>query len=78
MPEPVQSSWADEIEEGDASTLPAPTEKVKGDTKSAMEKRKLPRGSWLSVELLLRIISCSDVRLANMSSVRISLVFIMI
>lgn len=29
MPEPmVQSSWADEIEEGDISTLPAPSEKM--------------------------------------------------
>jgi len=37
MPEPPQSSWADEIEEGDASTLPAPTEKVKGDTKVVTE-----------------------------------------
>lgn len=37
MPEPVQSSWADEIEEGDSSTLPAPTEKVKGDTKVVTE-----------------------------------------
>ena len=37
MPEPVQSSWADEIEEGDASTLPAPSEKVKGDTKVVTE-----------------------------------------
>ncbi len=41
MPEPTdipQSSWADEIEEGDPTTaaageLPPPTEKVTGDTK---------------------------------------------
>ena len=37
MPEPVGSSWADEIEEGDSSTLPAPSEKVKGDTKIVTE-----------------------------------------
>ena len=37
MPEPVQSSWADEIEEGDSSTLPAPSEKVKGDSKVVTE-----------------------------------------
>lgn len=33
MPEPVASSWADEIEEGDTSTLPPSSEKIKGDTK---------------------------------------------
>jgi len=33
MPEPVQSSWADEIEEGDSTTLPPSSEKIKGDTK---------------------------------------------
>jgi len=33
MPEPVGSSWADEIEEGDTTTLPPSSEKVKGDTK---------------------------------------------
>jgi len=33
MPEPVGSSWADEIEEGDTSTLPPSSERVKGDTK---------------------------------------------
>ena len=37
MPEPAASSWADEIEEGDSSSLPAPTEKVKGDTKVVTE-----------------------------------------
>jgi len=37
MPEPVGSSWADEIEEGDSSTLPPPSEKVKGDTKIVTE-----------------------------------------
>jgi len=37
MPEPVQSSWADEIEEGDNSTLPPASEKVKGDTKIVTE-----------------------------------------
>jgi len=33
MPEPVGSSWADEIEEGDSTTLPPSSEKIKGDTK---------------------------------------------
>jgi len=33
MPEPVGSSWADEIEEGDTSTLPPASEKIKGDAK---------------------------------------------
>jgi len=33
MPEPVGSSWADEIEEGDTTTLPLSSEKIKGDTK---------------------------------------------
>ena len=37
MPEPVGSSWADEIEEGDTSTLPPPSEKIKGDTKIVTE-----------------------------------------
>ena len=37
MPEPAASSWADEIEEGDSSTLPPPSEKVKGDTKVVTE-----------------------------------------
>jgi len=37
MPEPVGSSWADEIEEGDTSTLPLPSEKIKGDTKVVTE-----------------------------------------
>ena len=32
MPEPQQSSWADEIEEGDISSLPAPSEKYIGDS----------------------------------------------
>merc|ERR1712107_522306 len=30
---PVGSSWADEIEEGDTSTLPPSSEKIKGDIK---------------------------------------------
>jgi len=33
MPEPVGSSWADEIEEGDTTTLPPSSTVVKGDTK---------------------------------------------
>merc|ERR1711993_78897 len=33
----VQSSWADEIEEGDANTLPLPTEKVQGNKKIITE-----------------------------------------
>jgi translation initiation factor 3 subunit G len=36
MPEPeaiVQSSWADEIEEKDVTTLPPPTEKIVGNEK---------------------------------------------
>jgi len=37
MPEAVGSSWADEIEEGDTSSLPPPSEKVKGDTKIVTE-----------------------------------------
>ena len=32
MPEPQQSSWADDIEEGDISSLPAPSEKYIGDS----------------------------------------------
>jgi len=37
MPEPVGSSWADEIEEGDSSSLPPPSEKIKGDNKIVTE-----------------------------------------
>jgi hypothetical protein len=37
MPELIVSSWADEIEEDDTSGLPAPTEKVIGDTKITTE-----------------------------------------
>ena len=37
MSEPVGSNWADEIEEGDSSTLPPPSKKVKGDTKIVTE-----------------------------------------
>ena len=37
MPEMIVSSWADEIEEDDHSTLPAPTERVVGDTKILTE-----------------------------------------
>eukprot|EP00092_Neocalanus_flemingeri_P004885 GFUD01005257.1.p1 GENE.GFUD01005257.1~~GFUD01005257.1.p1 ORF type:complete len:310 (-),score=87.79 GFUD01005257.1:128-1009(-) len=37
MPEPVGSSWADEIEEGDTTTLPPSSEKIKGDTKVVTE-----------------------------------------
>ena len=37
MPEMIVSSWADEIEEDDFATLPAPTEKVIGDTKISTE-----------------------------------------
>ena len=37
MPEPVGSSWADEIEEGDTTTLPPSSEKIKGDTKIVTE-----------------------------------------
>ena len=33
MPEAAGSSWADEIEEGDVTTLPPSSEKVKGDIK---------------------------------------------
>jgi len=33
MPEPVGSSWADEIEEGDTTTLPPSSTVIKGDTK---------------------------------------------
>ena len=33
MPEAVGSSWADEIEEGDVTTLPPSSEKIKGDLK---------------------------------------------
>jgi len=36
MPEPI-SSWADEIEEGDASVLPPSSEKIKGDTKTVTD-----------------------------------------
>ena len=37
MPEMIVSSWADEIEEDDTSTLPAPTERVVGDSKILTE-----------------------------------------
>jgi translation initiation factor 3 subunit G len=37
MPEMIVSSWADEIEEDDFATLPAPTERVVGDTKILTE-----------------------------------------
>jgi hypothetical protein len=33
----VQSSWADEIEEGDSTTLPPPTEKIQGNKKVTTE-----------------------------------------
>jgi len=36
MPEPI-SSWADEIEEGDATVLPASSEKIKGDIKTVTD-----------------------------------------
>eukprot|EP00088_Acartia_fossae_P049119 TRINITY_DN5387_c0_g1_i1.p1 TRINITY_DN5387_c0_g1~~TRINITY_DN5387_c0_g1_i1.p1 ORF type:complete len:289 (-),score=79.24 TRINITY_DN5387_c0_g1_i1:530-1396(-) len=36
MPEPV-SSWADDIDENDASILPSPKEEIKGDTKIVTE-----------------------------------------
>merc|ERR1719347_982755 len=39
MPEPVGSSWADEIEEGDTTTLPPSSEKIKGDPKVVAERR---------------------------------------
>jgi hypothetical protein len=37
MPEPVMSSWADEIEDNDSTVLPPPSEKVKGDIKTITE-----------------------------------------
>ena len=37
MPEPVQSSWADEIEDNDSTVLPPPSEKIKGDIKTITE-----------------------------------------
>lgn len=41
MPEPStdfpQSSWADEIEEGDSTNLPPPTEKISGNTKTVTQ-----------------------------------------
>ena len=37
MPEPVGSSWANEINEGDTTTLPPSSEKIKGDTKIVTE-----------------------------------------
>jgi hypothetical protein len=37
MPEPVQSSWADEIEDNDSTVLPPPSEKIKGDIKTVTE-----------------------------------------
>jgi len=37
MPEPVISSWADEIEDSDSSNLPQPREEIKGDTKIVTE-----------------------------------------
>ena len=33
----VQSSWADDIEEGDSTTLPAPSEKIQGNKKIVTE-----------------------------------------
>ncbi len=36
MPEPQQSSWADEIEEGDISSLPAASEKMVSDTEKIL------------------------------------------
>ena len=37
MSTPIQSSWADEIEEGDANTLPPITEKIQGNKKIITE-----------------------------------------
>lgn len=37
MTNAVQSSWADEIEEGDSTTLPLPTEKIQGNKKITTE-----------------------------------------
>jgi len=37
MPEPVSSSWADEIEDSDISSLPPPREEIMGDTKIVTE-----------------------------------------
>ena len=51
----VQSSWADEIEEVDESTLPPPSEKMLGDNKIVTsfkfnedgKKVKVVRYEWL-------------------------------
>jgi len=37
MPEPVESSWADEIEDSDVTILPPTREEIKGDTKTVTE-----------------------------------------
>jgi len=37
MPEPVSSSWADEIEDSDTTILPQSREEIKGDTKTVTE-----------------------------------------
>nr|ALS04679.1 eukaryotic translation initiation factor 3 subunit G [Pseudodiaptomus poplesia] len=37
MPEPIPSSWADEIEDSDTTALPPPSEKIKGDIKTVTE-----------------------------------------
>jgi len=37
MPEPVSSSWADEIEDSDTTILPPPREELKGDSKIVTE-----------------------------------------
>jgi len=37
MPEPVSSSWADEIEDSDTTNLPPPREEIMGDTKILTE-----------------------------------------
>lgn len=37
MPEPVASSWADEIEDSDSTILPPPREEIKGDIKTVTE-----------------------------------------
>jgi len=60
MPEMITSSWADEIEEDDLSTLPAPTEKVVGDTKILTEYTMNDDGKKIKTVRTFKVVKKMD------------------
>ena len=56
MPEMITSSWADEIEEDDLSTLPAPSEKVVGDTKIMTEYMMNDDGKKIKIVRTFKVV----------------------